>query len=74
MAEGQDVSTKSFSDLSTTEKIVRCCGDYNSAKGCFVRDCKKPHVCSRVLPRWARLMEGGKYGDFPRVMLSLVPK
>ena len=56
---GTNVSTKSFSNMSTAEKVARCCGDYNSAKGCSIRDCKRPHICSKVLPRGQVCWKGG---------------
>ena len=56
---GKDVSSKSFSDMSMAEKVARCCGDYNSAKGCSSRDCKKPHICSKVQPKGQVCWKGG---------------
>ena len=47
---GSGFSTKSFSDMSTTEKVARCCRNYNSARGCSFPNCRRPHICSKVLP------------------------
>ena len=56
---GSGVSTKSFSDMSTAEKVARCCRDYNSAKGCSIPNCKRPHICSKVLPSGQVCWKGG---------------
>ena len=56
---GSGVSTKSFSDMSTAEKVARCCRNYNSARGCSIPNCKRPHICSKVLPSGQVCWKGG---------------
>ena len=56
---GKGGDNKSFSAMSTAEKVARCCGEFNSAKGCSFKDCKKPHICSKVLARGQVCWKGG---------------
>ena len=52
------VDSKPFSAMSTAEKVARCCKDFN-LKGCTDRNCRKPHICSRVLPGGQVCWKGG---------------
>ena len=52
-------NNKSFSSMSTSDKVARCCRAWNTKGSCGDRDCRKPHICSKVLQGGQVCWKGG---------------